>query len=54
MDPMDQSHKSERMLQDGGVYIADGTVNFQECNIYGNTAYSVSAHAPLWSMAPLN
>ena len=42
------------VLQGGGVYILDGTVNFQECNIYGNTAYDVSAHALHWSMAPLN
>ena len=54
MAPMDQSHESDHMLQAGGVYIIGGTVNFQECNIYGNTAYYVSAHAPHWSMAPLN
>ena len=53
MAPMDQSQKSEHMPQGGGVYILDGTVNFQECNIYGNTADYVSAHAPHWSMAPM-
>ena len=51
---MDRSHKSEQVLQGGGVYIASGTVNFQECNIYGNDAdNNVSAHALHWSMAPM-
>ena len=43
MAPMNQPQKSKRMLQGGGVFIRDGTVNFNNCQIYNNEVDSVSA-----------
>ena len=43
MAPMERL-KTLSVLQ-GGVYIKDGTVNFQNCNIYDNEAAYVSAHS---------
>ena len=40
---MDQPQKSKRMLQGGGVRIDNGIVNFNNCQIYNNRAYGVSA-----------
>ena len=57
MAPMERLHQCERpsVLQGGGVYIRDGTVGFQECNIYGNLALYVSARAiHIRFMAPMN
>ena len=57
MAPVERLQKSERpsLLQGGGVFIEDGTVNFQNSSIHGNKADDVSAHAfQLRSMAPMD